>query len=295
MSEFKATEDIGKELVRIPRGNRGDKLIPLTAEEKKQYKFYFRKITDSIKKKNKATSELVTYVNEFLNKKLWRENYNSPDDFIQDVLKIDESYYYRYAKANRMYLYLNERAKDNCEKITLGLISETVYREIRLCATDRINNMTLKGETYEERKERLKLAETEQLELIKDFWDKIYPYLKKVKQNQNKILPSDGFMITYIDVRNAASQLSEFLTGYLEEATTKDEEIIKLEKQKNKIDLRLSTGYMWDRYTGVLKIIDGRLIIQNKFNTYDFINEVSDLIKNKVSTVISIRRSNNWI
>lgn len=295
MNNLGEIDSIDNKLIYIGKTTRIDKSIPLSKEERKQFNFHLKKISESIKKKNKATSNLIQHVNELLDKQLWRESYNSPDEFIQDVLRINESYYYRYAKANRTYLYLYKQTTDDNEKATLNLMTESVYRELRLIATDRHSNMNVRGENAIQYKERMKQVEQEQLILIKSLWDKLYPFLRQKKESQNKILSDGGFMINTTDIIKASSMLSENLSNYLNsESNLNKDEIAKIKKQKNRIDIRLSNGHVWDKYEGVLKIIDGRLFIENRLNKYDLSYELADLIKHKTPTVISVRRSNRW-
>lgn len=269
-----------------------DKKKLLSKKERNELKYRCNKITESIKKKNKATSDLVIHINEVLVKKLWRENYDSSAHFIKEVLDVHEAYYYRYAKANRMYLYLYDLAKDEQERVVLGLMKEATYRELRSIATDVTNKVRNPNEDADKYKIRIQNQEDIDLQLIKELWSKIYPIIKRNKTDDNKLLGNSGFTISTRDIISASRKVKEVIDKLLDNKNLEPKIREQLIKQKNRIYRKLSDGYVWDRYIGKIKIKDGRLVLQSKGIEYDLASELSDVILSGESTIISIRRSN---
>lgn len=190
----------------------------LSKNEKEEFGSLLRKIKDAINDRNLATSRLITYVSEVLRKKLWVDDYESENEFIKSILHMHYVSYSRFAKANRIYLYLRSVANNEEEKLVLSLMKESTYRELRRIATNGNKPIMIKGETEEQYRNRIYQEEQEDLKLIRDLWSKIYPHIRNAKIDNNKVLPTGGFYISENDIL-IASQILQKTLDALNKAT----------------------------------------------------------------------------
>lgn len=306
--------------------------IILSPPEKEELNFHLNEISKLIEERNRATGKIVTHISEILSKKLWKEDYNSPEHFIKTVLNLEKSSFERFAKANRMYLYLVQQTDDKDEQTTLSMMNESAYRELRRIATGGFKILKKGGETDEDYQMRLYEKEYEDNVLIHNLWKNIYPNIRFSKSP----LPNGGINITANDILiscniiqstmealqlvsdgEEASQVSIgslngsdiALSDVIEASGDHSVEVIeslnklkinealieKLNRQKQHIRDKLEQSFVFDKYEGILRIKNGKLFIENDNYIYDLSLEFADLIKNEVFTSISVKRPNRLI
>lgn len=302
---------------------------PLTLEEIKQFNFHCDEITNAINDRNRATGKIIQHVDSILKNQLWRGYYESPDSFIKDILNIEKPSYDRFAKANRMYLYLAEATTDEEEQASLSMMREGAYRELRRISTDGVKLLKYGDESTEEYQNRVNEKELKDFESVKDLWSKIYPHIRFHKEQENKILPNGACKISDSDITIASKVLYNTIEAIqdveneksivdiegvdysLKEVVEKSEgyapEVIdamtrlgiseglteKLKRQKQHLREKLEESYVWDKYEGLVAFENGKLVIKSTYVTYDLLHELHDLIGE--TTSISVRRTNKKI
>lgn len=304
----------------------------LSTFEKEELNFHLSEIGKLVEERNRATGKIVTHVSEILNKKLWKEDYNSPEHFIKTILNLEKSSFERFAKANRMYLYLVQQTDDKDEQTTLSMMSESTYRELRRIATGGFKVLRKGGETDEDYQMRLYEKEYEDNVLIHNLWKNIYPNLRFSKPplpngginitandiliscniiqntmhalqlvsngeegNQVSIATLNGSDIAVNDLLEASGDHSIEVIESLNKLQINEALIEKLNRQKQHIKDKLEQSFVFDKYEGILRIKDGKLFIENNNSLYDLSLEFADLIKDEVFTSISIKRPNRLL
>lgn len=175
----------------------------LTDEERTRFEYHSNQIRDGIKKGQEARNEVITHVLTILNSNppLWREHYESEEDYVKTELNIEMSSFWRNVKDNKNYLYLIGNTEDVDEQISLSRMRSSAYRELRQLATDNKPLLKKGGESDEDYRNRLEEKEKEDSILIQELWSEVYKRISKFKRESDTgIYPNGGYSITARDI-----------------------------------------------------------------------------------------------
>jgi hypothetical protein len=181
---------------------------PLSEAEREEFEFHQRETQLGITKGQEARNQVFSHVLAVLEKNLWRENYQSEEEYVKTELNIEMSYFWRSVKNNRNYLHLLATTEDEDEKITLVRMRDAAYRELRRFAVKNEPLLKKGGEADEDYKARLENQQAEDSQLVEDLWKELYPRIAKFKKESNTgVYPTGGYSITAKDIEETCEVL----------------------------------------------------------------------------------------
>lgn len=248
------------------------KEAPLSKEEREQFEYYSTQIQQCVRRGREARTEMIEYVLSILNSDppLWREHYASKEDYIRTELNIEKSSFDRMKKDNRNFLYLVGNTDDPDEQITLNRMSDYSYRELRNLAINNEPILKKGGETDEEYRERLEIKDREDVVLIQDLWNQIYPRIVRFKRESNTgIYPNGGYAVTAGDIRGTClvlQQVMEVPRQLNEGVDPKDIAVSNLEGRGISLQDVMDTGgeYATEVIDAVTQLGISEALIENK-------------------------------
>lgn len=188
------------------------KVVALSLAERQEWQERCVIIRENFVTRNLATSAIMQQASEILKKKLWREDYESEDHFLRSTFNIEEKFLRKVFRANRDYLYLVNSTEDPEEQLTLKLLKESSFRELRRLASEEYETMRIGNESSEDHRVRLDKHEAESQVAIKTLWDWIYPKIKAYKlESRTGLFPGGGFTISKGDIISATAVLQNLL------------------------------------------------------------------------------------